>query len=199
MKPYGLSVCDPSGIHYSLNVTTGRVLRAWRGNICGEVHTMWVDRGSEQTLAPRNAMVELPEMALFGFNSESSSYPDTLRDEDGFRYLGYKEKQGEKPVFEYQTPNGVAGIKFLPMENRLVTKIGFSTFTETSRVVWHGLAQGESVEKLSDGSYRIDGAYYLIPDPAISPFIKEESKGKLKRILVPVSGKTREINYSIVW
>jgi hypothetical protein len=138
-------------------------------------------------------------MALFGFGSESNSYPDTLKDEDGFRYLGYKEKPGEKPVFEYQTPNGVAGIRFIPTENRLVTKIGFSPTAESSRLVWHGLAQGELVEKLSDGSYRIDGVYYLIPDPAISTIIKEETKGKLKRLLVPVSGKTREINYSIVW
>ncbi len=198
-KPYGLTVCDPSGIHYSLNVTTGRVLRAWRGNVCGEVNSMWVDRGSEQTLIPRNPVVELPEMALFGFGSESNVYPDTLKEEDGFRYLGYKEKPGEKPEFEYKTQEGIATLKLIPSENRLVTKIRINSAAESTRSIWHGLAQGESVEKLSDGSYRIDGIYYLIPDPGISPLIKEETKGKMKRLLVPVSGKNKEINYSIVW
>ncbi len=198
-KPYGLTVCDPSGIQYSMNVTTGRVLRAWRGNVCGEVHSMWVDRGSEQMLTPTNAVVELPEMALFGFGAESSSYPDSLKEEDGFRYLGYKERPGEKPVFEYQTPNGVASLQFIPLDNRLTSKIRFSNLAETSSPMWYGMAEGELVEKLSDGSYRIDGMYYLIPDKTIIPFIKEESKGKIKRLLVPVSSKNKEVNYSIVW
>ncbi|HOY96010.1 MAG TPA: hypothetical protein PK509_09750, partial [Catalimonadaceae bacterium] len=198
-KPYGLTVCDPSGIQYSMNVTTGRVLRAWRGNVCGEVHSMWVDRGSEQMLSPTNAVVELPEMALFGFGAESSSYPDSLKEEDGFRYLGYKERPGEKPVFEYQTPNGVVSLQFIPLDNRLTSKIRFSNLAETSSPMWYGMAEGELVEKLSDGSYRIDGMYYLIPDKTIIPFIKEESKGKIKRLLVPVSSKNKEVNYSIVW
>jgi len=194
-KAYCLNVCTPQGIHYSLNINTGRLIRVWKGKTFGDVQTMWNDRGSIQALYPSGAVVELPDGALVGSGLVGDSYPDTLTDETTFKYLGYSEKIGETPLFRYKCFGGEIEFHYVPIPNGLKTNIRF----RSTPTLWHCIAEGKTIEKASDGSYKVDDSYFIEVEKDTESLLKIMTKEKVQRLIVPLSSKLNNLNYSILW
>ncbi len=200
-KPYGLNVCNPSGTHYSINVSTGKILRIWRGNRFGDITSMWVDRGSQQIFYPKGSVVELSDGALFGFDQTADNYPDTLTEEMGFRYTGYSEKAGTQPVFHFKTKLGKCDYRVLPTANGLQQEFEIKNDVQSGTPVWHCLAEGNSIEKRSDGSYLVDEKYYLVVQKETETMVKVMTTNKKQRLIgqFPIKDGKGEIKYEIIW
>jgi hypothetical protein len=198
--PYGLSAFFPQNVHFTLNLNTGKILRAWRGKI-GDVSSMWYDRGSGQSLYPAGAELVLEDGALISEDSESPIYPDTLKEESGFRYEGYQQKGGEVPIFSYQFAGGMVSEKIQPGHNGLLVEMEIQTFKPEKKNIWHCMAEGNRIEKLEDGSFKVDDAYYVLPQPGIENMVKQIDKaGKQKLLMaIPVSDKKGSGKYELVW
>jgi hypothetical protein len=200
-KAYGLNVCNPSGTHFTINVSTGKLLRMWRNNRFGDITTMWVDRGSQQNFYPAGAAIELNDGALFGFGQTADIYPDTLTEEMGFKYTGYTEKAGSQPVFHYKTNTGKCDNRILPTTSGLMQDFQMMNETKSNGPIWHCLAEGNTIEKLSDGSYLIDDQYYLIIQKELETMAKLMTVNKKQRLIgqFPIKDGKGEIKYEIIW
>ena len=199
--PYGINVCSPKGIHYSLNLRSGRLLRAWRSDRFGEVSGMWVDRGGTQDFIPAGSASEFTETAFAGPVSETGlAYPDSLGPLEGFKFSGYELSKGKEPVFHYKLPwkNAEASMVLLPGKNGIQVEIQVSKLEED---IWHAAAEGQSIEATADGAYRINGAWYIFPEGS-GMIVRTEKKPNGNSVLLfRISRKENDakISYSVFW
>jgi len=145
--------------------------------------------------------IELNDGALFGFGQTVEAYPDTLTDENDFSYVGYTEKPGKNPVFHYKTKTGKCDNQIIPTNNGLMQEFYFKNDGNSNAPIWHSLAEGNIIEKLSDGSYLVDEMYYIVPQKELDAAIKLVNFSKKKRLIaqVPVKEGKGEIKYEIIW
>ena len=71
---------------------------------------------------------------------------------------------------------------------------------EAKATIWHKIAEGSTIEKLSNNSYLIDDKNYFVE---LSEANQQElairtSEGK-KELLVKIPVGKKEINYTIIW
>jgi hypothetical protein len=193
--PYGINVCTPTGIHYSLNLRSGRLLRAWRSDKFGEISGMWVDRGGTQNLDPAGAASEFAEMAFLSV-SDGEFYPDSLGSSDGFDYLGYELKKGEEPRFRYRLPDKKteAFLCLKAKENGLLSDIKLKGATKK---YWHAAASGKTIEATADGGFRINDDYYVFPATPGTESKIENRPGKDPVLLFLIS--ENGLQYSTYW
>jgi len=200
-KAYGLNVCSPSGTHYTINVTTGKLLRIWRNNRFGDITTMWVDRGSQQNFYPTGSAIEMNDGALVGFGSTAEAYPDTLSEADGFQYTGYSEKPGEFPIFHYKIKNGYCDNQILPTTNGLMQNFQIKSDSNSNIPIWHCMAEGILIEKQSNGNYLVDEMYYIVVQKEIETKTKVLTIKNKQRLIgqFPIKEGKGEIKYEIIW
>ncbi len=87
-------------------------------------------------------------------------------------------------------------IKFTPTTTtaRLHTK-SLSKIAAQQPGLYYKLAEGKTINQLSNGLYSIDDkSYYIKPSPGMAPTIRD-GNGK-KELIVPVENS---IKYSIIW
>jgi hypothetical protein len=200
-KPYGINVCFPQGLHFTLNANTGRLLRVWRSPVFGEVSTMWSDRGNQQSLYPMGARQEWMDGALAGFSPDPAAFPDTINEADGFSYMGYQQKTNEDPVFKYRVPNGQLTLHFHPDQGHLKADIRYQPSSSESAALWYCVAEGAMIEKLPDGRYRIDESWYVQLPKTVETVVKVVSGKMTQRILVPLEAPVlkQQLSYSLLW
>jgi len=200
-KPYALNVCNPNRHHFSINTASGKLLRAWRSNTFGDITAMWLDRGLGQSFNPMASTIELTEGALLGFESTADAYPDTLTEADGFRYLGYSDIAGAPFVFHYKTKNGKCDNTISESPNGIFLEFKIWNENPVSTPTWHCLAEGKTIEKQSDGSYLVDGSYYVLVKKEFEPMLTIKNKEKNQRLMaqIPLKEGKGELKYEIVW
>ena len=193
--PYGMNVCTPEGIHYSLNLRSGRLLRAWRSDKFGEISGMWVDRGASQNLDPAGAATEFPETAFLAL-SDAEFYPDSLLPADGFHYRGYDLRKKTEPVFHYEIPsqNSKISLKLKPSGNGILTEIEMAG---PEKKYWHAAASGNKIEATADGGFRVNGEYYVFPASSGNPARIENRPGRGSVLLFEIS--TKGLSYTTYW
>ena len=198
-KAYGINVADPSGQHFTLNANTGRVNRVWRSDIFGDVTSMWVDRGSNQILAPKSATVQLTDKAVLGTSSEN--YGDTLTEKEGFKYLGYQQKPGHQPVFKYATSWGELELMAVLSAHSFMWEGILKTTSGIKSKPYHLVAEGKRIELLSDGAYLVDEQFYIVPDKSLEFIGKITDSAGMQKLFIQLSGPGSEarFRYGIIW
>jgi len=200
-RTHVLSVGDPSGIHYSYDLTEGTLISCWKGPFA-DVTKMWVNRGHEQLLQPLNTTVETTSGIPVAQISEASAlWPDEVPTD--FVAIGYTINDDERPVFEYQYKGiNIEDVLFPNPEGNGLTRQVSLRGTENHEGMQYRLAKGQSIEHLPNGRYRIEGNYYIELNEALGvgePTITNQ--GEDQALIIPIlnNSESSTLSYTIIW
>ncbi len=159
-----LSIGDPKGVHYSYDLRTPNLIKTWKGEFA-DVTKMWQGRGEPQLLQPMNFAIDLTGgLPVAALKSESSNWPSFIPDD--FKFNGYEVGTDNRPIFKYHYKNSQFTDQILPSVNgnnlvRTISKTGDDS------TIYFRLAAAEKIEKLPNGLFSINGAYYIKGDDLI--------------------------------
>jgi len=195
-KTHVISIGEPGGVNYSMELSSGSLLQFWRGNFI-ETTLMWYGRGEPQLAQPLGSVIQLPGQPAFAFLPDKNAvWPDSL---STYNYVGYDVNAAGRPVFKYTIEN------FQVRELLESTDDGKQlshtlTVTNLTKDGWCKVAEGTDIVKLPSGLYAInDKQYFIKLSDKAEPLLRKTSR-KTTELLLPVkSGNSTEIKYSIIW
>jgi hypothetical protein len=98
-RTHAISVGDPEGVHFSIDLDNGALLKVWRGGFA-DVTNMWQGRGEAQTAVPQAAAPELSDgVLLAALPNSSAPYPGSPSAD--FKLEGYDIAPNGRPTFKY--------------------------------------------------------------------------------------------------
>lgn len=187
---HGLSVGEPSGLHYAVNLEKGALARVWKGDFL-DLTPMWNDRGNGMSL-PQGSVLDLsnqPTLALIA--NDQTAWPTVYGETDAYRFRGYDVDAAGRPTFKYD----IAGVK---VEDQIRPDADAKFFTRELRLTGSlpamlkcRLAAGKEITKINENTYSVDKQYYIQVDGAAT---RNLSGGQ--ELVVPAAAK---INYSLMW
>ncbi|SHJ07277.1 family 16 glycoside hydrolase [Pseudozobellia thermophila] len=196
-RTHCISVGSPDKVHFAYDLAAGSVLAGWSGDFF-DATEMWLGRGIEQLGKPLGFTVWFSGGPQFAhLESKESPWPVHDYGASPQDYDGYEIDGEGFPVFLRNVSGVHIKDKLLPLdqERGLKRKIEI----EGNKEIWHKLAVGDSVVKLPDGSYRIDGANYFmaIATEGTPPEIR--SNGYKEELLVRLPSGAQGLEYNIIW
>ncbi|MEX2344360.1 MAG: family 16 glycoside hydrolase, partial [Balneolaceae bacterium] len=200
-RTHTVSVGYPEGVHYSYDLNRGQMLTFWR-NPFADVTRMWQGRGHEQLLVPLNASVEESSGIPVADAGTGTAFENQSTD-DGQGVTEYNLDEQGRPAF-VSTVNGITITdKIVPSDSgsELIRTLRYSAEETSNRNKVARLAQGEAVELLPNGLYRVNGRYYLrvLNSDGQEPEIHENDG--VQALFIPVlrDGSQSEIQYELIW
>ncbi len=189
---HAMSVGHPEGIHYSVDLRRGALLKFWRGRFA-DVTEMWYRRGQPQLLQPLEMAVEISASLVASvLASSAEAYPEERG--TSLQFKGYDVGDDGRPTLRYQLNDAVVTSHYHPSPDglglaaRLHREAG-------SGSVYSRVASSDYVEEVHSGLFSIGGKYYLQLDPGSQPVIREMD-GQVE-VLLPLSGEV--VEYSLLW
>lgn len=199
-RTHVLSVGNPEKIHYGYDLNRAALLALWKGPFA-DVTKMWVGRGIEQLLTPLNAAIE-DKSGIPIVNLESADLFENQKEAKKLIRKHYSVNESGRPVFEFGYDDVVINDEIFPSDDfvKLNRRIQFSSPEPKSNLALR-LAQGTSIELISEDRYRIDGRYYLEIENSESYGISILEKEDQQMLYIPVlNGENSSvISYQYVW
>ena len=198
-RTYSVSVGEPSGPHYSLDLGQAALLQIWKGDFL-DATPMWHSRGNAQVAVPLGSVIELsgkPTVAFLG--SRQAAWPDSL--EEDVHLDGYTMDAEGRPTYRYRLNNVHVEDHLEPGDRRrtLNRTLRFNADGATTGL-WTHLATGTDIEEQPDGSYAVDDYTYYVDVQEGDPVVRR--RGDHEELLVPVEldgAAPAEVSYSIIW
>lgn len=198
-RTHTISVGEPGGANYTVDLGTGDFLQFWRGNFL-ETTPMWHGRGESQLAVPLGSVIALagkPTLAILP--DVNAAWPDSSA---AYNYLGYEVDKSGRPTFKYTLGAASVREKFEVREEG--RKLGHTLTVvpgQEQGVLWCRVAEGSEIKKLPNGLYAINDKEYLIELPRRAKPVIRNTDGNRKELLLPVEAKngTAEVQYNIVW
>lgn len=193
-----ISVGTPKGVHYSYDLATGALLKAWSGSFLNTTH-MWLSRGKHQLGEPIGFAISLHgDLEFAKLENENTHWPMPLPENKGIKQLGYELDASRMPAFSYQIGETTITNKFtVSGENRQINK---SITISNGKHLWHKIADGENIKALPNNMYIVNNESYYIDfsgNANVKPIVRTiDGKDEL---LVKVPEGNSNINYSIIW
>lgn len=190
-----ISVGDPKGVHYAVDLRRGALLKFWRGGFA-DVTDMWFQRGQPQLLHPPGMAVEaVAGMIAAVLESPEAVYPE--RDTAAIQFKGYDINERDEPVFRYEVGESTILDHYTPSADgqELVRTVRADKATEG---LYCRVAAADYIEDVGNGYYSIGGAYLLsLKTEGQKPVIRQND-GQTE-MLFPLTSSANEIKYSILW
>jgi hypothetical protein len=188
---HAISVGSPSNLHYTYDLEKGAIIQVWRGDFL-DATPMWHDRGDGSS-RPRGSLTVLGDDMLLGKAGSASWVTDTTG--SGFRQRGYILDESDVPTFQYQAFGSTVTDYISVVNNQYferVVKVANPAKDLVGRV-----AEGSSIEKVSDGLYAVNNkSYYIrLATKNIKPVIRGANGAQ--ELLVPLQGG--ELKYAILF
>jgi hypothetical protein len=190
-----IAVGSPEQIHYFFDMKAGNVVCAWRGRFI-DATPMWHGRGNATCKPLGVTQFFFTGPALSILDNEESPFPEESNQDD-YTGEGYEiEKVTKRPVFKYSYRNMEITDKLYPGEDDkiLIRETTVKGINDNERLYFK-LAEGKDISFVSDGSYLIEGQYYIKVLSPKQPAIREVS-GKSELLMV-MDGTP--VKYSIIW
>lgn len=188
---HAVSVGSPSGMHYTYDMDKGAVFQVWRGNFL-DATPMWNDRGDGSS-RPQGSVTLLGDAMLLA--KTSGTWPtDTTGSQ--FRPKGYELDANDVPTFRYEAFGTTVSDRTALADDgkrfEREVKLGKPVSGLMAR-----LAEGSSIEKISENLYAVNNkSYYIqLADNSAKPEIKKS--GNSQSLTVPV--EKGELKYSILF
>lgn len=192
-----VSVGYPDGVHYSFDMATGALVLAWRGPFA-DATPMWHGRGAQhgrhQILEPTGSVLALTADRQVWLEGNESH---------NIQRRGYTLNNHREPVFEY----AIGSIKvtdqiFTERSSPTLKRILRFTNTngESPQAVLYRVASADTIQKIADNMYSIDGHTYFIQlDTDVEATITQE--GDQQQLIIPlqIGNASRRLTYSVIW
>ncbi len=199
-RTHTVGVGDPSGVHYVFDTKLGVLSCVWRGDFV-DATPMWHDRGdgSFKPLGDVLYLSNTPQLALL--SDKNAAFPSNF-DENSFKGKGYKiEESSARPAFRYIINGLNVEDKTYPSDkNRSLSRELKITGLAAGQTAYFKLAEGKNIEPLpsgvggTEGSYMIDGRYYLMVLSAEKAFVRDIN-GQKELVINANAG----VKYEIAW
>ena len=191
---HSVSVGSPEQVHYTYDMDSGMIAQVWRGGFLNAT-PMWHSRGDGSS-RPVGAVQQFgePVPMIARLRSPQEAWPaDTI--DSGYKPKGYVLDEHGRPKFKYLTEDVmvVDASKVLANGRGLSREI---TVKGPNEDIYVRLAEGDSIEEVSDEMYLVDKSYYLRIDDALGarPVLREVDGNT--ELIIPIDGK---IGYSILF
>lgn len=189
---HAVSVGSPSNLHYTYDLDKGAVLQVWRGEFL-DATPMWHERGDGSS-RPRGSVTLLGDDMLLGKATGSSKWvTDTTG--SGYRPKGYILDESDVPTFQYQAFGSNVTDYITVVNNQYFERI-VKVLNPAKDLVGR-VAEGTSIEKVSDGLYAVDGKSYYIQLSDKNAKTEIRGASGQQELLVPLQGG--ELKYAILF
>ena len=190
-----ISVGDPGGLHYSLDLRRGALLQFWRGAFA-DVTEMWRGRGISQVLQP----LEMAVAARAGRLAAVLPDPDAPWPTDAgpdLRFRAYELNAAQQPVFAYEVGGTLVRDHYQPDPARgeLIRTIQAAAPVDN---LYTRVASADYLKDLGNGYYSVGGTYYLrLVDTRAEPHIRRQ--GDAEELLFSLAQPDRPVSYALLW
>lgn len=190
-----MSVGDPRGLHYSVDLRRGGLVQFWRGEFA-DVTEMWYQRGQPQLLQPIGMEVEAHIGLLAAqLTDQQQAYPEQHGEK--LKFKAYDINDTGQPVFQYQLGDALLSDRLQPdQEGRELVR----TISTNSKIdqLYTRVAAAEYIEKVGSDYFTVGGNYYVrLLDSSAEPLIRQ-SNG-LTELLLPLTSADQEVSYALLW
>lgn len=187
-RTHVLSVGNPAGWHYTVDLNRGALLQGWRGPFA-DVTEMWYQRGEPQLLKTAGLTVDVSGKSSYAaLQNNSAAWPDSAN----LNYLGYRLTADGVPTLRYAFGSTTLTDRLSADDKGLTRKISVEGNAPSG--MYAMLGAGDSITMLEKGLYRVDDRYYIRLDKNARP-MQRNSAGK-QELLLPLGG---EVTYSLFW
>ncbi len=194
-KTHAVSVGEPGGANYSLDLKNGALLQIWRGPFL-ETTPMWHQRGDDQIGKPLGSIITLSGApSLAALPDKNTEWPDSMTTAANYKFLGYTLDKTGRPTFRYTLGNAQVREQFVPENDMRQLKRHFS-FQGSTHNMYCRVATGK-IKELANGLYSINDKEYFISlyDTKVQPLVR--NMGSEQELLLPA--ENNQISYTIIW
>ncbi len=197
-RTHALSVGDPGGVHYSLDLETTALLFVWRGAFL-DATPMWHNRGRDQVAVPRGNLLMLDGAPSFALLPDGEApWPIAFPAE----FVGYRLDEAGKPTVRYRSDKTTIEDHLAPATDGpyLVRTIRAVADEGTRSVLWVRAAAAKAVSRIGEGTYSVGPGHYLIETDNDSDVrLRESAGGRELVIALPLESGEASTTYAIVW
>ena len=187
-RTHSLSVGNPAGWHYTMDLNRGALLQAWRGPFA-DVTEMWYERGEPQILKTAGLTVPISGKSSYAVLSGlSAAWPDSAN----LNYLGCRLNTDGVPTLRYAFGNATLTDQLTADAQGLTRKISVEGGAPAGMYVL--LGTGDTITMLEKGLYRIDDRYYVKLDK--NARVTQRNSADKQELLLPLGGTA---TYSLFW
>ena len=188
-----IGVGTPEGINYIYDMGSGNLIGAWRGFFV-DATPMWHERG-DGSFKPRGAVQwTFLNQPVAQLSNLEEAFPDT-GDAPDYISKGYViDAKTGLPVFKHMY-KGVEIENFIVPNSRNTHVIREIRFSKMGLQNWYCKLAAGTVENVPDGSYRINGEYYIKIRSGQVPVIRT-TKGTTE-LVIPIDGS--KVEYELIW
>ncbi len=191
---HAINVGFPEGGSYTYDPDRANIALAWRGDFL-DATPMWNNRG-DGSAKPKGSILDLGiKMPIAKVLSDTDVWPDSLSPEK-YRFRGYMLDEEGVPTFHYEV-EGKHITDHVRVDDRgkmITRKLTFPE--EIDGAYSYRLAQGRSIENLSDHTYLIDHTYYVEVNEG---YVTVQQRGKEMELIMPLNNDDRVLTYRIMW
>ncbi|WP_051359731.1 family 16 glycoside hydrolase [Adhaeribacter aquaticus] len=198
-RTHVISVGEPGGASYTVDLHAGEFLQIWRGNFL-ETTQMWHGRGESQLAVPQGSVIQFPAKPSLTFlTNQKTAWPDSNA---AFSYLGYDVTKAGRPIFKYAL--GAASVRetIEPEDGGKKLAHSFTVMPgQETKEIWCLVASGDNITKLPNGLYAVnDKQYFIELAGKEKPVIRTNAQNKTEMLLpVKVKNNMGMVKYAIVW
>jgi len=194
-RTHTISVGNSKGVHYTLDLRNGALLKSWRGEFV-DVSNMWQNRGESQLAIPLALAVDLSDGSIAAvLSSGEAQYPTESPPE--LKPLGYVLDTHGYPTFKYKLGDAEITDSYNISNNleRLERTIVIDPVGVNN--IYCRIATADYIILLENGLYSIGGQFYLeLLSTDHAPSIRKIDE-KMELIYPITTSST--INYSLLW
>jgi hypothetical protein len=187
-RTHCISVGSPQGWNYTVDLSRGALLQAWRGQFAN-VTEMWYERGEPQLLFPAGLTVPVSGKSSLAVLENATS---VWKDSSDINFLGYKLDAQGIPAFRYAIGSATISDKLVSGNNGITRN--FQVEGTPKGNVFALLGSGKDIVLIEKGLYQIDNRYYIRLDKKTKVILRPSGDGK--ELILPVSGTT---SYTMFW
>lgn len=202
----GVSVGDPEGVHYSLDVGNAALLQIWQDAFL-DAGPIWTGRGMD----PDTRMVAAPGVpeSKISFSGRpviaflqdiKEAWPDSV--DSSYRFMGYDKDESGRPTFRYRFDDIEFYEEFRPGKveraNSLIRKITLESRGKEADA-WMLLADGFRIERRDDGVFSVDDNYFLEVSPGFDLHHRQSGGRDELLLYVPASFQQSSFTTTFIW
>jgi hypothetical protein len=198
-RTHVLSVGEPGGANYAVDLSKGALLQIWRGGFL-ETTPMWYGRGETQLALPLGSVISFAAAPGLAFLADQqAAWPDSNA---AYTNLGYDVTQPGRPIFKYSLGEASVRETLEPEDSGRKLTHTFNVLPGSqTQALWCRLAEGHEITPLGKGWYAVnDKQYFIQLSGKTKPLIRTTARNT-KELLLPVKEIARgaQVKYSIVW